>query len=247
MNMKIIRFVFKPKSALVLPFAHFQVLQGLVYKMLSENPSLSEEVHNKKYDGTKPFKFFCFTDINGRYRINGRSLLYSDCFSWEIRSADLRIIDAIRSYVLHNRCLEIEHTQCEVVSLEVVEKHFFDNKLSVVMNTPAVVCETDETGFTVYHSPFEAGFTEKITSNIVNKYSAFYDESPENGIRISSVAPKEKNKCVTRYKNTIITAWYGEFVIEADSEVIEFVYHTGIGSKNSMGFGTVAEKLTGIK
>ena len=41
--------------------------------------------------------------------------------------------------------------------------------------------------------------------------------------------------------------WYGEFVIEADGEVIEFVYHTGIGSKNSMGFGTVTEKLTGIK
>ncbi len=47
-----------------------------------------------------------------------------------------------------------------------------------------------------------------------------------------------KNKYVTKFGGEIfITAWKGSFTLKSDVESLQFLYDTGLGSRNSQGFG----------
>lgn len=239
--MKSVKLFLKPNQKIKIPFAHFEILQGIVYKLLSHNPQLSAEIHNKKFIETKPFKYFCFTDLMGMHHIENKTLVYDGCFQWEIRSADDRIIDAISSAVKNNPVIEINRQKCDVVFCEVCEKHFLQSDINIKMNTPIVVYKTNKTGFVSYRNPLDREFYDGIIKNFINKYEAFYGKACASEIEIKCKTLSECGKCVTRYKGTIITAWYGEYRISAPPDALDFIYHTGIGGKNSMGFGTISE------
>ena len=56
-------------------------------------------------------------------------------------------------------------------------------------------------------------------------------------MRVSPAEGARFIKRATRFKTTFITAWHGRFVLEAPPRVLELLYDTGLGSKNSQGFG----------
>lgn len=233
---------FLPSEGLILPFAHSAILQGVLYRLLSFDPSLSEEIHNKQSKFSRAYKFFCFSDISGPYKIRYKTLNYSDTFEWEIRSADDKIIDTIQRSVLTKPFFEINHTECHVDSVETACKTFMNNEYIFNAKTPIIVSDTLENGYMLYYNPFQPEFTKKLTDNLVRKYQAFYGQLPVSEISITVLDPDDKNKCVTRYKDTIINAWYGNYLIKADKDVIDFIYYTGLGRRNAAGFGTVSEK-----
>ncbi len=162
-------------------------------------------------------------------------------FEWEIRSADDRIINAIFKSIDSQHTIEINHQECEILSAQICRKVFFNDKIDMRMNTPVVVYHTDETGLVLYGNPLEEEFYNSLIKNIRNKYEVFYGRKCEENIVIKCRKLMEKDKCVTRYKGTWITCWYGEYHITAPPEILKFIYHTGIGGKNSMGFGTFFE------
>ena len=47
----------------------------------------------------------------------------------------------------------------------------------------------------------------------------------------------EKDKYVTKYKGFYINAWFGMYVLTGKRQYLDFLYQTGIGSKNAQGFG----------
>ena len=44
-------------------------------------------------------------------------------------------------------------------------------------------------------------------------------------------------KLVTKYQGSYIEAWYGNFILSGKRKYLDFLYQTGLGSKNSQGFG----------
>ena len=80
-----------------------------------------------------------------------------------------------------------------------------------------------------------------LIRNIKNKWEMFFDEPFAERVSIECDCPSDDDKCVTHYKKSIINAWYGTYHIKAPSHLLEFIYYTGIGSKNSAGFGTFTE------
>ena len=68
------------------------------------------------------------------------------------------------------------------------------------------------------------------------KYEAYYGITSED-ITIKLVSVNEKDKYVTKYKNTYITAWHGIYILQGKKEYLEFLYYTGLGEKTSQGFG----------
>lgn len=243
--MKSVKIHLLPRNKLVIPFAHFEILQGAVYRLLSVYPELSDEIHNKPPGISKQFKFFCFTDIKGRYFIKDNNLIYTACVGWEIRSADDRIIDALCTSLKKNKTVVISDTVCDVISSEVSEKHFFSSEIIFKMNTPLLCYTTAENGYSTYFSPDESTFCDGIKSNIRNKFKAFFGYEPQNEIVFEPIRVSEKDKCVTKYKKSVITAYYGLYRLKADSNVINFIYYTGLGAKNSLGFGTAEEVYNG--
>ena len=211
--MKSICFTIKPSHLLYIPFAHFKMLQGLAYSLMSFDKALAAEVHDRNFPDKKAFKFFCFSDLIGRYTIRNGGLIYRDCFQWELRSADDEIIDAAEQAVRKSPVVTINRHPCEALSYEIRKKRFCVNAVDLQMNTPIVQ----------------------------NKYEMFCDKPIPGGVIIECNAPSDKDKCVTRYEKSIINAWYGKYRVTAEPEVLDFIWHTGLGSKNSMGFGTVSE------
>ena len=51
------------------------------------------------------------------------------------------------------------------------------------------------------------------------------------------VKVQDRDKCVTKYKGFYITGWCGEYVLKGERKYLDFLYQTGIGSKNAQGFG----------
>lgn len=240
--MKSIKIQLKPDSTVILPFAHFDVLQGIVYKLMSDDAKLSETIHNKLPGAKKQFKFFCFTDFNGRYTIEGKSLVFKDTLRWEIRSADDRIIDAIKGALEKSKRISVNDRMCTVVGYRVSQSYFCTDTMVFTMNTPLLYYLTSADGHTQYFSPENEQFFRGIEANIKRKYEAFYDAPLNEEIKFSPACVKDKDKCVTRYKNTMITGYYGKYRLECPARIMDFIYHTGLGAKNSIGFGTVEEE-----
>ena len=239
--MKSVFFTLKPIHALNLPFAHFKTLQGLAYSLMSFDEKLAEEVHDRRFPDKKAFKFFCFSDLNGRYVTRNGGLIYRDLISWELRSADDRIIDAAVQAVSNDPLVTINRQPCEVLFYEIRSRHFCADAVNFQMNTPIVIYHTEQSGFVRYYNPFEQEFFERISKNLQNKFEMFCEKPLPGSVIIECNAPLDKDKCVTHYEDSIITAWYGNYRVTAPPEVLDFIWHTGLGGKNSMGFGTVSE------
>ena len=239
--MKSIVISVKPLRPLRLPFAHFKILQGLAYNLMSYDSALSAEVHDRRFAGKKAFKFFCFTDLMGRYYLGKDELIYKNSFEWELRSADDRIIEAAEQKIKHDSVLTFNNQPCRVLSYKKCEKRFCANSINLKMNTPIVVYHTEPSGFVRYYNPFEGEFVERVSKNIQNKYEMFFGKPLADSVAVECIAPSDGDKCVTHYEDSIITAWYGKYRVTAPPEVLDFIWHTGLGSKNSMGFGTVSE------
>lgn len=236
--MKSIKLTLLPEKSLYMPFAHLEVLQGLFYHLLSYREELSTEIHDKQPGEQKQFKFFCFTDLYGNYKVKNTSLVYLGALDWEIRSADDGIINTIVASVQENPQVTINGQLCRVISYSCSKRFFLTDTAELEMNTPLLYYQTDATGYSTYYAPTDALFLSGVKNNIVRKYTAFYGAPPDCDICFQALGNSIR-KCVTHYKKSIITGYYGRFRLTASQKVLDFVYHTGLGAKNSMGFGVV--------
>ena len=94
-----------------------------------------------------------------------------------------------------------------------------------------------ETHRTTYYNPHQEMFSLLAEENFARKYCAAFGEMPESGIRLSPLRIEPGDKLVTRFKDLIIEAYGGRYVLEGDPAYLTFLYNTGIGAKNSKEFG----------
>ncbi len=96
---------------------------------------------------------------------------------------------------------------------------------------------------TYYYNPAEKEFPNNIRKNLINKYHSFYDKLPDNDE--FNVRPIDRYKeRIVNYKNFIIKGYTGKFEIEGSKELMEMAFCTGLGSKNSQGFGNIIQLLS---
>ena len=74
-----------------------------------------------------------------------------------------------------------------------------------------------------------------INLTLYRKFTAAYKQEPPSIVRLSLLKPPKK--VVSKIKGNWVTAYHGSFHLEADPLVTEFLYETGLGTKNSQGFG----------
>ena len=96
---------------------------------------------------------------------------------------------------------------------------------------------TEKNGHTVYFSPQDPRFTEAIETNAHRKWASH--TGSEAGFALRVIVPEGVCgvKRATRFKSTFITAWHLPLILEGTPQVLDFLYQTGLGSKNSQGFG----------
>lgn len=235
--MKYIHILISPYNSLKIPLAHFEIMQGVVYRLLSFDSKLSAEIHFKKDGASDAIKLFCFSDLRGHYRFDNGMRIFEEPFEFELRSADDRIVDTVAARLAAERRLGINGHDCIALRYETGAMFFDGGELALNMNTPIVVSRTMEDGHTYYYSPQEPEFFAWVENNLRRKYLAVYGREYEGRLELRRIWMNEKSKCVTKYKGMYITGYRGKYSLLASPDMQAVAYYCGLGEKNSQGFG----------
>jgi len=220
-----------------IPLNYKHYVQSLVYSMMGMSDKFTQLhdvgniIENRKY------KLFVISDILGHFKINNetKSMAFLNNGYFELASIDEDILIEVTNYLNLNRVIHIgkvlvEHNGYDVLSprLEVKDVVEFESI------SPVTIYQTEENR-TIYLEPESHEFIESIKQNIINKYLLVYERYPvEFEIKIIQT----KRKRLVHFKHSFFVTYDITIgVTNATHELIDLLLCTGIGSKNSMGFG----------
>ncbi|MCE5193350.1 MAG: CRISPR-associated endoribonuclease Cas6 [Candidatus Cryosericum sp.] len=97
--------------------------------------------------------------------------------------------------------------------------------------------ESKDSNSAHYFAPKDPLFSKIVLDNAVRKYYAWTQEkAPSDGFSISCL-DKTPHLAVISFKDTPILGYTGRFQLTGDARLLSFLYESGLGGKNSHGFG----------
>ncbi|MBB6063333.1 CRISPR-associated endoribonuclease Cas6 [Thermosipho japonicus] len=231
---------------IILPVGFNKYIQALIYNLFSIK--LRKFVHEEGFRGKKKFSLFCFSSIleRGKFFKNMKVFNFGKKISFFISSPVNMLMEDLVTNLFKGDEFMLGENKIYLSSAMAVIKNVSGNSIKVKALTPIEVHRTyKESGKnkTRYFTPFESEFAELINLNIKNKWEAFYKERLDKDIEIVPLFDDERYKSVVYYgfgeKRFVIEGWKGSYLLKGDKEILSFVYDTGLGSKNSQGFGFV--------
>lgn len=228
----------KLDEPLILPINYNHILQSIVYRALSVLPEYADFVHDSGYaNGNRNYKLFNFSQLMGKYTIKGQNIIFYDIVSVEIRSPQPLLINILKESIGYYGITFGDVTYDDLY-LEEYDYTVEESELFIEMKSPVTIYSTDKvSGKTHYYSPDEEAFSYMIDENFKRKYNAYFGVRPFLPIQIELLGADMPRKIVTKYKGLYVNAWFGRYKIRGERKYLDFLYQTGLGSKNSQGFG----------
>ena len=129
-----------------------------------------------------------------------------------------------------------------VVGASLANVHFSGGREILITHSPVAVYRTEPDGKTTFFAPDQPEFVPYLIANYENKYRAIIGGEPEH-VTIQPLEPQRR--IVTRFKEKWITCYKGKYALTGSSKALEFIYNTGLGVKNSAGFGMLVMRKSG--
>lgn len=223
----------RPPAPVRLPIAHNYYIQSALYSAWQDTfPALHDEGYT---DGAHAFRLFTFSPLRGRYNVEGREILFSGPLSLEVRSSAAELIEQLAAHLLESGVLRVGRHELPVTDLRTADRLLFFPSARIRMLGPVSVHDTVPDGKTRYYAPTEERFGELLAENLASKLrAAGVDAAPYLGFRPLGKPPR---KVVTTVKGIYVTGYLGTFTLRTDPEAMGLLYYTGIGARNSQGFG----------
>ena len=221
-----------------LPISYNRILQGVIYDALKTDAKLSTSIHDNGYGiYNKNFKQFTFSPLKGKYEVHGKTITFRNDLTWEIRSPKENVIRLIQES-FRDKGIRLGNQKLDNLNLELLDNALMDGDMVIEMKAPLCEYSTDEVSRqTYYYTPEQRGFYELTKRNAIKKYQAYFGESCDGEIQFEPIYVTRKDKVLTKYKDIVIEAWGGQYRLCGDRKMLDFLYNTGLGSKNSQGFG----------
>ena len=219
---------------LTLPINYSHILQGIIYKALSNDLHYQKSLHNNGLNNSN-YKFFTFSSLCGKHSINNKYITFFDNIFFEIRSVDSYFIFLLYEYFKTNGITF--DSECFPVNLHLENKIIRNESINIKMNSPICITKKTTDNKFVFLSPKDADFEKYINNNFHNKYKSYYNSFPLESISIINTSIGYYDKVVTSLKNIYITGWKGTYILSGSPDYLTFLYNCGLGSKNSQGFG----------
>ena len=218
---------------LVLPISYQHIIQAIFYKLMGD--SNSKVYHNSGYSiRNKVYKPFSFSNIIGKYIIQGNNIVFYENIQIKFRSIDLDVISNISSSVIKEG-ISIRKETFNNIEMKVFNQRIYKDKVLIKMLSPMTCYITDDNKKTIYYNPVQEEFYDAIQYNASQKYEAFCGK--KTNITIRPINININDKCITKYKNTIIEGYLGEYMLSGETEMLDYLYNCGLGGKNAQGFG----------
>lgn len=225
-------------SGIRVPLACQYMLQGVIYAALaSENENYAGQLHTFEIQtGGNRYKLFTFSHLYGSKRVEHKQAMYRGTLRWDIRSPQRTFLETLERGFVRQGGIRLGEAFLPLCGHSIFEPVIQVSSAHVRMLTP-VTTHTTREGKTTYPTPRDDCFYGQLVHNFERKWEAYYHQPPEETFTFTPICVTEKDKCVTTFKQTYITGWYGEYVLTASQAVIAFLYDSGIGDRNSQGFG----------
>lgn len=242
---------FHAPSPVAVPVHYGTLLQGLIYRQM-QNPALRCYLHEHGFALEKRrFKLFTFSRLMGRAvrfdRSAGR-LVLTPPLRLIICSPVPFILQELGTGILREGRVRLGDALLDVQEMATASPRVNSSSIRVRMLSPVVMYSTakSENGrsYTYYYSPFEPRFVELIGANLAKKHLLIYGRRAEaGGFNIRPAKVGEKDLKITRYKDTIIKGWMGEYHLSGDPELLQVALDAGLGAKNSQGYGCCVQVI----
>lgn len=255
-----ILITFKPeRSNFLLPTNYNYELSSMIYHIMSlSGPKFTKWLHSRGFqlDGSKKFKFFNFSrlfftekeiqrDII-KAKGNFRMLFGSPIDESVITNFVSGMMENTEGFYLGSKDVG---TKIKVVNVQILPYPTFQPNTKYIMLSPTVASQQDENRKIHYLSPIDNNIFDVLRKNLVNKYEILYMEKCPYEINFefdSNYMAKSKNiddlmKLITiktgKQNTAKIKGFMLPILIKSDVKIQKLVYETGLGEKNSLGFG----------
>lgn len=222
-----------------LPLAYRYLVQGMIYGALESDPGYADLLHNGTGEG-RQFKLFTFGQLEGSYTLREKQILFPEGMRLEIRSIREGLLMRLLQFFHVGRQVRLGTNLLTVTGCHLENRVVREDSILIATRSPIVAYVTEEDGKTRFFSPEEEAFYAMIAANARRKWQSCYGAEMPGALSVTPVENVRFRKQVTLFKNTRITAWDGRFRLTGDPRVLDFLYHTGLGAKNSQGFGMFA-------
>lgn len=230
--MNSLKITLKAEYPLRLPLKYNNLVQGVIYKCMEGS---FPELHDEGWtDGNRVFRMFTFGQLQGQYRIEGKSIVFYNTVRLEVRSPSPEIIGTISDYLLGVGFIRLGEVVLPIINLEASNRLLFKELAHIRMKSYLTIHKTDGRK-TLYFSPFDREFEILIRKNAESKLRAAGFPLPAK----FRLVPEEDTvrKVITRFKDTIVEGYEGCFRLETSAEAMALLYYAGLGDRNSQGFG----------
>ncbi|MCM8789042.1 MAG: CRISPR-associated endoribonuclease Cas6 [Candidatus Omnitrophica bacterium] len=227
-------------SQIVMPIHYNYILQGFIYNNISKY--LSDFLHNKGFAYEKrKFRMFVFSRIFSKQAKFFEGMAYFDRTIFFYLSSPFDVfLSQFAEHLLKKNSASFGEKILKLRDIYVLPEQTFRESHTIRMISPLTVYSTfykNDKKKTYYYSPYEKEFAGLVKENLRKKYISFFDPPADFDFEIKPVRVDKNLEKIIIYKDTVIKSWLGVYHIKSAPEIIKFAYDTGLGAKNSQGFG----------
>ncbi|MEM2873035.1 MAG: CRISPR-associated endoribonuclease Cas6 [Nitrososphaerales archaeon] len=238
-----LKLLLEATEDIVIPWSYRSDLTRLVYGLVGlADKDYASWLYNKGYvRERKVYRMFCYSDLEcARFEVSSEGFKVRGSMVWQLTSPDENFIKKLMSgiNILSNK-LEIFGSKIEVLDAIETRMPSIDRAITFHTISPIVVSKQDKGKGSppLYLSPQNHSFTESIERNLLFKWEAFNGKPIEQqGFQIRVWDPKSKLVPIFNIK---VRAWHLKLQMWGSDELVRFAYDTGLGERNSQGFGMI--------
>jgi len=223
---------------LTVPVHINHILQATILSWISDE-NYAKFIHDVGYSyGKRRYKLFSFSSLYGTNTFDRetKKVTFYNSAAFFLSAVDDLFFEYLLNKIIHNSYVKINNQETFVSKISFIPPVTTSNVVVKTMS-PVVVYSTNDSNQVHFFSPSEPEFEEYIVSNAKRKIVSYFGKDNSNfSIRHIGSNPK---KAVVQYKKGFFIGWKTMFEIGGEIEIINFLLSSGLGSKNSAGFGCV--------
>ena len=239
----------------ILPISYQYELSACIYKIIAKSNNLyASWLHNNGFANfNKRFKMFTFSNLYPQCKALGdRMCILSDTmFLYLSFLPDKSTEEFVKGIFLDN-ILTLgdgkSKVQFQVENIEALATPPLYNYEFQTLS-PVSVSIKRENGSIEYVSPEKEGYGRMLINNLTEKYLAFYGKSfnGDDSYEFELLSPA-KSRLITIKANTPsmtrVKGFNYHFRLKTDDTLMRIMYESGLGEKNSLGFGMVEKAVS---
>lgn len=195
------------------------------------------QLHDEGFAGDgQTFRLFTFGPLEGRYRVQGNEITFTGLVQLEVRSPVEDLLYALGKSLTGAGALRLGRCVLPLRDLRSEDHYWFAAPLPVRMVSPLTLHKSLPGGKTLFLRPDDDAFAAQLIANTAHKLAACRSTA-DPSVTLRPMGTRLPRKRVTQFKGIYLTGWEGDFLLDGDPETLCLLYQTGLGDRNSQGFG----------